>query len=714
MSPHAHTPAGRPAGRPRTRAVPLLLAVLPLAAGAEPAPAATDLDRIVVSGQRDGYSAEPTPAATGLALTRREIPQSISVLTRTQLDDFGLDNLNDALDLATGVNVERVENTRTYYTARGFDITNFQRDGLGIPLPYGVQNGDIDTAPYERIEVLRGANGLMSGTGNPSATVNFVRKRPTADFEAQMRATVGSWERVRLEADVAGPFDAEARVRGRAVAAWEDGASYLDRHRLEKAVAYGAIEADLGAGTRLLAGILHQRNDADGPLWGALPLYYSDGTPTDYDRSTSTAADWSFWDTRETRAFVELAHALAGGWELRAAVNHERLLEDTQLFYVYGTPDRATGLGLFSYPSDYEGEFDALQADLRLVGGFALGGRTHDVVAGLSRADGAMRETSWYGNDIGTPLPPLEQWAGRYPKPAFDAFSAGSDFDYRRDTVYATVRWNLGERFKLITGANRAHVRMDGESYGEPHDSDEARTTPFAGVVWDVAPAYSLYVSYGEIFAQQTETGADGRVLPAIEGDNAEAGIKAGWFDGRLHASAAVFRVHQDNLAESVGFDPALGRTVYVPSDAVSQGYELELAGELGEHVSLSAGFTHLAIEDDDGAATRTYVPRHTLRMAAMWRVPRIEGLRLGVSARWQDDIHREQSLLLADGSPVVTRQEAYTVVGLVAGYRFAGRWEATLNVDNLTDAKYVPSLYWEQGYYAAPRSASLTVAYRF
>ena len=175
-----------------------------------------------------------------------------------------------------------------------------------------------------------------------------------------------------------------------------------------------------------------------------------------------------------------------------------------------------------------------------------------------------------------------------------------------------------------------------------------------------------------------------------------------------------MFRVHQNNLAESAGFDPALGRTVYVPSDAVSQGYELELAGELGEHVSLSAGFTHLSIEDDDGAATRSYVPRNMLRLAAMWRVPRIEGLRLGVSARWQDDIHREQSLLLADGSPVVTRQEAYAVVGLVAGYRFAGRWEATLNLDNLTDAKYVPSLYWEQGYYAAPRSASLTVAYRF
>jgi len=81
---------------------------------------------------------------------------------------------------------------------------------------------------------------------------------------------------------------------------------------------------------------------------------------------------------------------------------------------------------------------------------------------------------------------------------------------------------------------------------------------------------------------------------------------------------------------------------------------------------------------------------------------------------RWQDDIAREQSLVLANGLPVVTTQPAYAIVGAMAGYRFGNGWDATFNLDNLTDEKYIPSLYWEQGYYAAPRSVSVSVGYRF
>ncbi|MBW3549636.1 MAG: TonB-dependent receptor plug domain-containing protein [Proteobacteria bacterium] len=379
---------------------------------------ATDLDRVVVSGTRQSpYTAGDNSSATGLVLSPRETPQSVSVVSRQQMEDFGLDNINEVLESTTGINVERVETGRTYYTARGFDITNFQRDGLGIPLPYGIQNGDVDTALYQRIEVLRGANGLMSATGNPSATVNFVRRRPTAKPQGQVRATLGSWDRARLEGDVSGSLNGAGTVRGRAVGAWEQGDSYLDRHSLQKYVAYGVVEADLGESALLTAGVSHQRNDADSPLWGALPLYYTDGTPTSYDRSTSTASDWSFWDTEETRAFVELAHEFGRDWALRAAFNYEKSTEDTELFYVYGTPDRETGEGLFSYPSEYQGEFVARQADVRATGPLQLAGRSHDVLVGAAWAEGRLRDASLYGDDIGTPLPPLEAWNGAYPKP---------------------------------------------------------------------------------------------------------------------------------------------------------------------------------------------------------------------------------------------------------------------------------------------------------
>jgi outer membrane receptor for ferric coprogen and ferric-rhodotorulic acid len=709
----------RPSAAPLRRALIVAIAaglVAPAAHADMSGAAATDLDRVVVSGVRPApYAAGETSTATGLVLDPRETPQSISVVTREQIEDFDLDNINEVLSLTTGVNVERVETGRTYYTARGFDITNFQRDGLGMPLPYGIQNGDVDTAMFERIEVLRGANGLMSSSGNPSATVNFVRKRPTASPQGSARLTLGSWDRVRAELDASGPLNESGSVRGRAVLAGESGDSYLDRFEHQKAIGYGVIEADLGTSTLLTAGVSHQRNDADSPLWGALPLYYTDGTPTEYDRSTSTAADWSYWDTEDTRAFVELAHRLGGEWELRAAYNHERATEDTQIFYVYGTPDRTTGEGLFAYPSDYEGEWRADQLDMRAAGPFALGGRDHDLVVGVSWSRGDMVETSWFGNDIGTPLPaPLEQWNGAYPKPAFDAFSDGSDFDFRRESVYATARWNLADTFKLITGVNRARVRGSGFGYGELKDTDEQDTTPFVGAVWDVSAHLSLYASYGEIFAQQPQIDENGFTLPSLEGDNAEVGVKGEWFDGRLNASAAVFRVHQDNLAEYAGYDLVNFRSFYVAQDAVSQGYELEVSGSVTDTLSLSAGFAHVDIEDRDGNTARAYVPRNTLHAATVWQVPQLQGLRLGATVRWQDDIHREQSLVLADGTPVITRQDAYTMLGLMAGYRFDSGWDATLNVDNVTDEKVLASLYWEQGFYAPPRSVSLTVGYRF
>jgi len=688
-----------------------LLLALAAPVQAEAVADAQELDAVQVTGQRvDNRSA----MATRLDLSLRETPQSVSVLDRDLLDDFALTSANDALGLVPGVGVEQVETDRTYYTARGFDIVNFQRDGLGLPLPYGIQNGDLDTAPYERIEVLRGANGLMSSTGNPSATVNFVRKRPTEAFQGSVAVALGSWDTWRVDADVSGPLGAGGAVRGRAVAAWEEGDSYLDRHAREKQVAYAVVEADLGTSTVLAAGASYQHNRPQSPLWGALPLYYTDGTPTRFDVSTSTAADWAYWDGRDARVFVDLAHGFGNGWQARVALNHEDLRDDTQLFYVYGTPDRETGLGLFAYPSDYAGHYRASFADAWASGPLRLFGREHEVVAGASVARGRNQETSWYGNDIGTPLPPLEEFDGRYPKPAFDAFSDGSDYDYARSSLYATVRWNLHDRLKLVTGASRSRVDTEGHSYGEPNDFDDTRTTPFAGLVLDLGRHHSLYASHGEIFNPQSETDAENRLVGALTGDNAELGWKGEWLDGALNASLALFRARQRNLAEAAGFDPGTGRTYYAGIDAESRGYEAEIAGHVANW-RLSAGYARLRIEDDDGAAARTYVPRQTLRVAATWQAP-LPGLRLGARLRWQDAIHDDQVAQAADGTatPVRVRQDAYALLGLMARYDFAGRWNVTLNVDNATDEKYIPSLYWDQAFYGAPRSATLTVGYRF
>jgi outer membrane receptor for ferric coprogen and ferric-rhodotorulic acid len=186
-----------------------------------------------VSSEETGeYKIQNSRGSTKLNLSVKNTPQSMTVLTRQALDDFGLDTLNDALEIMPAVSVERGETDRTYYTSRGFSITNFQVDGIAIPtaFDYPLIQGDIDTAVYDRLETLRGANGLLTGTGNPAATINYVRKRPTTEFQGSVKGSLGSWQKYRGEMDVSGSLNDAGTVRGRFVAAYEDKESYLDRY----------------------------------------------------------------------------------------------------------------------------------------------------------------------------------------------------------------------------------------------------------------------------------------------------------------------------------------------------------------------------------------------------------------------------------------------------------------------------------------------------
>jgi outer membrane receptor for ferric coprogen and ferric-rhodotorulic acid len=630
------------------------------------------------------------------------------------MDDFGLNNINAVLDNTTGVNVERVETDRTYYSARGFDVTNFLLDGVGMPFADGNQQGDIDTAVYERVEVLRGANGLLSFIGNPSATINFVRKRPTADFQGDAGVTVGSWDNRRLDVDLSGPLNDSRSVRGRLVAAGQDSDSYLDRYNLRKQVIYGIVDADLTSSTLLTAGVSYQKNKTHGGMWGALPLYNTDGTATDYDRSTSTSADWSHWNIADTRSFLELSQELGSEWRLKAALNYRRVSEDSNLFYVYGTPDAQTGLGLFSYPSAYNSTEKQYVADLYATGPFQLAGRRHELVIGANWAKDDVHQLSGYGVGIGTPLPPLNEWTGDYPMPPFDAYYGNGDFHIERKSLYATARWSLADPLTLITGASLVHVEETGVNYGTPSNYSKTETTPFIGAVYDLSKHYSLYVSYAKLFNPQTQTDVNNRVLDPVTGANLEAGIKGEWYDGRLNATFALFRTRQDGLAEYAGHNLATNQDYYAGIDATAKGFEFDVSGQLTDRWQLSGGYTQLGLHDPDGANVRTYVPRRTFRLSTTYRVPALDGLRVGATLRWQDRIYRDQQDVALDGSEIYTTQGTYAVVGLMAGYDFNPHWSATFNLDNVTDRKVITSLYWSQGFYSAPRNYMLNMRYRF
>lgn len=129
------------------------------------------LGSITISGARES-------ASTRLPLTPRETPQSTSTVTRAQIERQSLTSIDAVLRNVNGIAVSFYDTQRPLYYARGFQITDFQTDGL--PSYSSSTNQEFDTALYERIDIVRGANGIQTGVGVPSATINMIRKAPAA------------------------------------------------------------------------------------------------------------------------------------------------------------------------------------------------------------------------------------------------------------------------------------------------------------------------------------------------------------------------------------------------------------------------------------------------------------------------------------------------------------------------------------------------------
>ena len=675
-----------------------------------------ELSEITVGASASGEVANDTESyapkkavssATGLSMSLRETPQSVSVTTRTEMDDFGQNTMNDVLANTTGITVQKYETDRSEYNARGFDIDTFKYDGVGSPSGRPGVRGELDTALFERVEVIRGANGLMAGAGEPSAVVNFVRKRPTRDPRASIGLTGGSWDTYRADGDLSGSLT--DNVRARVVTAYRDGNSYLDRYEKERGVLYGVVEADLTENTLFTVGYSRQEDNADQNMWGSLPLFYADGTPTDFSVSTSTGADWAFWDTVKEDAFVELAHQFDNGWEGKAVYQYRKWVGDSKLLYLFGNPTRDLD-GMFAYPSKFQSYERQETVDLSARGPYEVGGRVHEMVIGFNRGKVRPKEMSIFADFGGSRFTPIDSeqvFTGDFPEPAFDGEQEGSDWVDRYLGGYLATRLNLADPLTAVVGARYQDVESEGEAYGATRTTSASELIPYAGVIFDLTEQHSLYTSYTTIFNPQTEQKPDGNRLDPIEGVNIEYGLKSEWFQGRLNTSLVAFETEQKNVAEEI--DNGTPIAEYRGEDFDSGGYEAEVSGEVMRNWNISAGYSYLDIEDDDeGNELRTYIPEETFTLATTYRPAGLEKLKVGMTVNWQSTVTNTSG-----GNE--SKQESYALVNLMAGYDFTDNFNAKLRVNNVTDEKYLSSLrYFGQSYYGAPTNANLSLNYTF
>lgn len=685
-------------------------------------------ERSAVTSGTGSYTGGPASGATGLALTQRETPQSLTIVTRQQMDDQNSNAVSDVMKNVNGVNVQNYDSDRWSFWARGFSVTNFQYDGVSAiydgVYDWGTTNSDM--AIYDRIEVLKGATGLMSGSGDPSATVNMVRKRPTAVFEGSATLGAGSWDNYRGEADVSGPLNDSRTVRGRLVGAYQDKHSHLDRYTQQKSVAYGIIEADLTPVTLLTAGFTHQDYKPRGSTWTGFPVLLADGSRTDFPTSWNPATDWSRRDMQNTTLFSSLEHTFANEWKLKLSANQLRSRHDSVLGSASGgNPDPVTGEGAYFFMGKYKGDRRQTTVNVDASGPFTAFGRRHEAMIGYSHSsakqDGPVYESVY---------PPVEgsyfDWRGQYAEPAFTRL--GNDNDTTRQSgLYGALRLRPLDALSVIVGARVSNYKQDQDRTF--FDSGTARITsridesnvitPYAGVVYDLDKTYSLFGSYTSIFAPQSNRDMNRNFLAPVRGKGFEAGMKAEFLEGKVNASASLYQIRQSNVANYVG--EVNGEEAYEGIDGVtSRGLEMEVTGEVLNDVKLSAGYTYTRIRDKDGQEVfstmlQTTQPPHLLRVQGTWRLPAsLNKITVGGGVNWQSGFYGHIWNPAANDYARI-EQGGFALVNLLARYEISKNTTASLNVNNLTGKKYFTGLgLFQTGFYGEPRNVMLTLRTKF
>lgn len=646
--------------------------------------------------------------ATGLNMEVKDTPQTISTIDKETLRDFGISNSNDALRYGTGINVEEWETNRTGYNARGFDVMLTQVDGLGMTNDWGLVEGQLDTFLFEKIELIRGANGLLTGVGNASGTINYIRKRPTNKDGGEIQLTGGSNDHRRVALDYNKVLTEDGKWAGRLVVAHEDKDSHLRALNDKRTSIYGVVEGQIGLDGVLTMGLSYQDSRQRSPMWGSLTLPYADGTLADFDVSASTSQDWTRWNNKSYNAFIEYSHSLSPDWEAKVSYNHTKGTGNTKLFYAYTFTgylnDDNTGLNGWPYRSESEAQSDIL--DVNLIGRFDAFDRQHDAVFGLSHSKQKSLTESFAVDSF--PVLPAFPYAGDvYDEPAWGAKSVAADGDQNITRLYAATRLALTDRLKVIVGINAISLKRDGTAiYGGGTNLDNETTkksSPYIGVTYDLTPDMLAYASYSYIFQAQDQRDVNGAFLDPMKGVNAEAGVKIEWLDRKLLTTVAVFSAEQKGLATIAGFDPVAQWNYYEPKDVTSRGFEIEATGRIGAYTQLTAGFTLLKLTGPDNKDIYEWVPRRTLKLLIDTRVPMLSKLRVGTGVRWQSDVSK-------DGG---AWQDAYVLADAFAAYELSDRATLRLNVNNLFDKKYLRTVQYG-AIYGASINGTMTLEYRF
>jgi outer-membrane receptor for ferric coprogen and ferric-rhodotorulic acid len=700
--------------------------------------ATPDIDEITVMGTAEGL------VATRIETPLIDIPQTISIISREQIRQQNDADLADALQNAVGITAVRSDSLDEAFFSRGFLISSFHVDG-GAAMTAMINSavlfmGTPDLNEYDHIEVLRGADALFAGVGNPGGTVNLVRKHPLDTDELMFSSSAGSWGNEREELDVTGPLGFDGALRGRVDGLYQDRNYFYEIASLKRRKLFAALEIDVTPATLLTLGGSYE-SDHSVPVEGGLPFYYN-GSDSHLPRSTALGFGWAFDHSRMRELYVQLRHELAPGWKIKVNAS---LWNGSEDFGVgeFGEPIDPLTNDITAPPnasfSDRPNTVKQQAVDLTLVGTFDWFGRREEAALGGD----FVRLTDFTSGGIFANFgPKLTNPFAYNPAEYPDPLSNGPILDTQATATsqqtggFAAMRIYLNDAWSIVGGArlnsNRAISRVElsspliaARANLSAELGNSSVVTPSAGVTYHVNDHYSLYASYAAVYSSEgIAQQPDGQLLGVTRGFDLEVGSKGVWRDGAVNGSVVLYKAVQQNVPVLDLTRPPLQSLYccFLPGTNHSRGVDVELSGRLTPDWLIAAGYTLNINQAAAGGELSSETPRHLLKLWTSKGLPgRLNRWTIGGTLHVQSSVWQELPCNVdiyeycpAGPQPVIPVQGPYAVLDLRGSYQIQSHWQAALTVSNVFDRVYYQTLSLTNNWYGEPRAVMLRVDGRY
>lgn len=689
------------------------------------------LDMIEVQGEglfgpTDGYIASDSLTATKTDTPLIETPQSVSVVTRKQLDDQNSKTVSEALRYTAGVAAETRTGRYDYPNIRGFGTpggseANFVSLMDGLRLPRGVYYIAPSVDPYllERVELLRGPSSILYGAVNPGGVVNLWSKRPTTERVREIEVQYGTFNRKQLGFDFGGALDREGTLSYRLTGILRDAEAQVDFAKDQRLAIAPALTWRPSADTSLTILTSFQR-DPDAGNFNYLP-YVGTVVPSSWGRFKRgfTEADPNFDASKRTQYSLgyQFEHRFDETWTVRQNLRFMHADYDYKTVFQNGWIGAAPELARMSLHSVES--FSGLALDNQIQAKFTTGPLQHTALFGFDYRYNEADARLGYGaaSSLNVLSPTYYQ---TFVAPVLDNVTGQRLHQYG---LYAQNQIKI-DRLTFLVGARGDWVEAKTISAVvsagtvTPVGQSDRATSWRAGMTYQFDNGLAPYVSYSTSFEPVLGTDWFGKPFKPTTGRQVEGGVKfqpAGW---RSFVTASLFEITQQNV-KTGDPDGAHPFASVQTGEVRSRGFELEGRVNVTDNFSLLGSYSYTDIKntkDTNFQGKRPYgVPRS---LAAIWTNYEItegslSGFSAGLGVRYVGPSFGDAANTL--------RVPSYTLVDAAIRYdlgkldaRLAGA-QIALNATNLLDKSYVSSCWHESScFYGTGRTVTASLKYRW